>query len=88
MKRGLLPGVAALAALSAIAWWYTAVPSTDFEEEKAWVEARVQSLQFTDDERTYEKVRWTHDIQEALSLAAEHNRPVLMYSNDGPLGRC
>ena len=88
MKRGLLTVVGALAISGAIAWWYTAAPGVDFEGEEAWVDARIQSLQFTDSERTYEEVRWTHDVQEAFSLAAEHNRPVLMYSNDGPLGRC
>ena len=88
MKTAPLLGIVALAALGGSAWWYTTDSAPDFETEEAWLEGRVESLQFTEEERIYEEIRWTHDIEEAFALAEEHRRPVVMYSNDGPLGRC
>jgi hypothetical protein len=72
------------------AWFFgiSLGPSSQEEVNPAWLEAAVASVQFSDAERHYEKVLFSEDILETRDLAREAGRPILMFSNDGPLGRC
>ena len=55
-----------------------------------WVEKRVRLWQPTPAERRFDDIGWAADILEARKLAAEHKRPVFLFTHDGHMavGRC
>jgi len=56
----------------------------------AWVEKRVQELEPVARERRIDEIGWASDIRQAERLAAQHNRPVFLFTHDGHIntGRC
>jgi hypothetical protein len=56
----------------------------------AWVEKTVQERQPTAEERRFDEIGWLTDIREAIALAKEHKRPVMLFTHDGhmAIGRC
>jgi len=56
--------------------------------DPVWLADAVAAVQLSDAERHYEKILFSDDILETRDLAVQTGRPILMYSNDGPLGRC
>ena len=55
-----------------------------------WVAERVKLWQPIAAERRFDDIGWARDILEARRLAAEHNRPVFLFTHDGHMavGRC
>ena len=58
--------------------------------DAAWVEKRVQELEPVARERRIDEIGWADDIRQAERLAAEHKRPVFLFTHDGHIntGRC
>src|SRR5207248_11109793 len=56
----------------------------------AWVEKRAQELEPAARERRIDEIGWASDIRQAERLAAQHNRPVFLFTHDGRIntGRC
>ena len=56
----------------------------------AWVQKRAQELEPAARERRIDEIGWASDIRQAERLAAEHNRPVFLFTHDGHIntGRC
>ena len=79
---GLTIGLAAIGALTA-----AAAPASRNTE---WVDNRIQEWQPTARERRWEEIGWAKDLQSALNLARQNNRPVFLFTHDGRLnvGRC
>ena len=67
----------------------TAEPQPDVRD-LAWVEKRVRELEPAARERRIDEIGWAGDIRQAEKLAAEHNRPVFLFTHDGHIntGRC
>ncbi len=66
-------------------------PPDDDAEFAAWVEQRVQAWQPTAPERSFDQIGWAPTILDAERLAKEHDRPMFLFTFDGPsmsLGRC
>ena len=59
-------------------------------ESPAWVAERIADLQPQPEEKLLDQIGWADDIRNALSLAAQHQRPVFLFTHDGRinLGRC
>lgn len=59
-------------------------------DDLAWVEQRVRELQPTAKEKRFDQIGWADDIRDAKRLAAEHTRPVFLFTHDGRIniGRC
>ena len=60
------------------------------EAVRAVVEKRVAEWWPADDEKRFDQIGWAADLRIARRLAAEHNRPVFLFTMDGRvnLGRC
>ena len=56
----------------------------------AWVQKRVQELEPAARDRRIDEIGWASDIRQAERFAAEHNRPVFLFTHDGHIntGRC
>jgi len=55
----------------------------------AFVDGRVKALDLTPQERQWEQIGWTYDLDEAMRLSRKHGRPMLIYCLNGQLdGRC
>jgi len=80
MRIGLL--VIALV-ISAV---FTRAADLDF----AAVQKRIAELQPRPEEKLFDEIGWAKDIRAACRLAAEHNRPVFLFTHDGHMniGRC
>ena len=54
------------------------------------VDDRVAEWWPTKEEKRFDEIGWAADIRTALKLAAEHDRPVFLFTMDGRvnLGRC
>ena len=66
-------------------------PPADGKEFAVWVESRVQAWQPTTAERSFDQIGWVPTIVEAERLAKQHDRPLFLFTFDGPsmsLGRC
>ena len=87
-----LPGTAALATVAALAAQpsNTRPPAPASGDVKAWVDARVESVQPSAAERRFDEIGWLTDIRAALALAKKNDRPVFLFTHDGrmALGRC
>ena len=57
---------------------------------RAAVDERVADWWPTPDEKRFDRIGWAADLRTALRLAAEHDRPVFLFTMDGRvnLGRC
>jgi len=55
-----------------------------------WVEGRILEIRPTPAERKFDTIAWVPSIKEALRLAKQHSRPVMMFTYDGQMqtGRC
>jgi hypothetical protein len=64
-------------------------PAAD-ERIVARVDERVKEWWPKPEEKRFDQIGWAMDIQTARKLAAEHNRPVFLFTMDGRvnLGRC
>lgn len=60
------------------------------EKTPAWVDGRINEIRPTAEERKFDTIAWVPSIREALTLAKEHNRPLMMFTYDGQMhtGRC
>ena len=87
--------------LSGIAWFSMAFAAANFAaspkpdasrrtRDFAWVEHRIQELQPTAADRRFDEIGWAQGIRAALRLAADHQRPVFLFTHDGRIntGRC
>jgi hypothetical protein len=54
------------------------------------VRKRIAELQPKPEEKRFDEIGWAKDIREARRLAAEHHRPVFLFTHDGRMniGRC
>lgn len=52
----------------------------------ALTDARVAAWRPSPDEKRFDEVGWSTDIRAALQLAAEHHRPVFLFTHDGRMG--
>jgi len=74
----------------------TALVSSEAQEKPPltdparWVAERVKLWQPVSAERRFDDIGWARDILEARRLAAEHNRPIFLFTHDGhmAIGRC
>ena len=57
---------------------------------KAAVDERVAEWWPTADEKRFDQIGWAADLRSARKLAADHGRPVFLFTMDGRvnLGRC
>ena len=55
-----------------------------------WVQHRADVLSAKFADRPFEKIGWVEDLPSALKLAAEHDRPVFLFTHNGRMdtGRC
>ena len=60
------------------------------EKTPAWVDGRINEIRPTAEERKFDTIAWVPSIREALRLAKESNRPLMMFTYDGQMqtGRC
>jgi len=60
------------------------------EKTPSWVEGRIDEIRPTAEERKFDTIAWVPSIREALKLAKENNRPLMMFTYDGQMhtGRC
>jgi hypothetical protein len=56
----------------------------------AWLDARIKEIQPTPEERKFDLIAWVPTVSEALKLAKQHNRPIMLFTYDGQMqtGRC
>jgi hypothetical protein len=56
----------------------------------AAVRQRVAELQPRPEEKRFDEIGWARDIREARRLAAQHHRPIFLFTHDGRMniGRC
>ena len=56
----------------------------------AWVAGRIAEIQPSAEERKFDTIAWVPSIKEALLLAKQHSRPIMMFTYDGQMhtGRC
>jgi len=56
----------------------------------AWVDSRIAEIQPAAAERKFDTIAWVPSIKEALRLAKQHARPIMMFTYDGQIqtGRC
>jgi hypothetical protein len=71
----------------------TGLPAADRpadDEVRTTVEHRVTEWWPTDEEKRFDRIGWAADLRTARKLAAEHDRPVFLFTMDGRvnLGRC
>ena len=73
-----------LAALAGLA------PAQAADDVKAVVDERVAAWWPTADEKRFDRIGWAADLRTARRLAAEHDRPVFLFTMDGRVntGRC
>ena len=57
---------------------------------RSTVDQRVNEWWPTSDEKRFDEIGWAADLRAALKLAAEHDRPVFLFTMDGRVntGRC
>ena len=72
-----------------------AAPAASFEpptvgDLKKQVDDRVAEWWPTPEEKRFDEIGWAPDLRTARKLAAEHQRPVFLFTMDGRvnLGRC
>ena len=55
-----------------------------------WVDAKILEIRPTEAERKFDTIAWVPSIKDALRLAKEHGRPIMMFTYDGQIqtGRC
>jgi len=60
------------------------------EKTPAWVEGRIREIEPTAAERKFDSIAWVPSIKDALKMAKEHGRPIMMFTYDGQIqtGRC
>ena len=60
------------------------------DDVRAPVDARVAEWWPTADEKRFDAIGWVPDLRAARRLAAEHDRPVFLFTMDGRVntGRC
>ena len=60
------------------------------ERTPDWVDGRILEIKPTAEERKFDTIAWVPTIREALRLAKENNRPLMMFTYDGQMhtGRC
>jgi hypothetical protein len=85
MKSLVLLSAVALSLLQA----HAASPSAPTRDD-AWIDQRVLQLQPRAKEKRFDEIGWARDIRSAIKLAAEHQRPVFLFTHDGRMniGRC
>ncbi|RIK78128.1 MAG: hypothetical protein DCC68_15805 [Planctomycetota bacterium] len=56
----------------------------------AWVDAQVAKLSPTADEKRFDQIGWSTEIEPAMALAKKHGRPTFLFTHDGRMaeGRC
>jgi hypothetical protein len=56
----------------------------------AWLDARIQEIQPSAEDRKFDTIAWVPSIKDALRLAKQHSRPIMMFTYDGQIqtGRC
>jgi hypothetical protein len=64
-------------------------PASD-AELSGWVQKTVEERQPSAAERRFDEIGWLTDIRQALRLARENKRPVMLFTHDGhmAIGRC
>jgi hypothetical protein len=60
------------------------------DDVKAVVDERASEWWPTPEEKRFDQIGWAADLRTARKLAAEHDRPVFLFTMDGRvnLGRC
>jgi hypothetical protein len=55
-----------------------------------WVEKAVVERQATPEDKRFDEIGWVADIRTAIKLGKEHNRPIFLFTGNGPIntGRC
>ena len=81
---------ASLMALSMLAATATAFEPPNDAELKSTVDGQVEAWWPTAAEKRFDLIGWAPDLRAARALAAEHRRPVFLFTMDGRvnLGRC
>ena len=56
----------------------------------AWVDKRVNEWEPTAEEKRFDEIGWVHNVLDAEKLAAQHKRPIFLFTHDGKMnfGRC
>jgi hypothetical protein len=69
---------------------WAAAPSAADDRVRAKVDERVKEWWPKPGEKRFDEIGWAADIRAARKLAAEHGRPVFLFTMDGRvnLGRC
>ena len=77
------PAAALVLFLGLAACCRAGVPEGNAADLAAWVDRRVQDWQPAPEERRFDEIGWAHDIRAAERLAAQHGRPVFLFTYDG-----
>jgi hypothetical protein len=66
------------------------LPGVTAELDLEAVQKRIAEIEPRPGEKRFDEIGWAKDIREARRLAAQHNRPVFLFTHDGRMniGRC
>jgi RNA polymerase sigma-70 factor (ECF subfamily) len=91
VKAGILAklatGTMAAAAIlsTAFAVWWGNVPEDPRPPEFSKIDEKVKAWQPRPEERRFDEIGWAKDLPQALRLAAEHDRPIIVVAHVGRL---
>ncbi len=88
MRRTLAPALAA--GLLVLTGLRAAEPTPADDRVRGTVDRRLADWWPTPEEKRFDQIGWAADLRTARRLAAEHRRPVFLFTLDGRvnLGRC
>jgi hypothetical protein len=77
-------------AFTAVALFCSLLAGVAAQWDVGAVRKRVVELQPKPEEKRFDEIGWAKDIREARRLAAQHHRPVFLFTHDGRMniGRC
>ena len=77
-------------AFTAFALFCSLLASVAAQWDVEAVRKRIAELQPKPEEKRFDEIGWAGDIREARRLAAQHRRPVFLFTHDGRMniGRC
>lgn len=86
----LVRGAVFLAACFLVQLSLRADSASSATDLKAKVDGQISALWPTAGEKKFDRIGWAADLRTARKLAAEHDRPVFLFTMDGRvnLGRC
>lgn len=77
-------------AVATFAWLFAVLAGVTAELDLDAVRKRIAEIEPKPEEKRFDEIGWAKDIREARRLAAQHHRPVFLFTHDGRMniGRC